>query len=163
MVDSVIAYIGLGSNLEEPISQIRLALQELDALDTCQLLEHSSLYRSEPIGPPGQPDYINAVAKIDTSLQPLELLDVLQGLERQHHRIRRERWGPRTLDLDLLLYADQLIEHPRLTVPHCRIAERAFVCYPWLEISPGQVIPGMGRLKDLATGLSAQGLERLGE
>ncbi len=160
MADSVIAYIGMGSNLEGPVDQIQRAFEELDLLASSSLLAHSSLYSSLPVGPAGQPDYINAVAKLDTQLSALSLLDALQGIEQAHLRVRKERWGPRTLDLDLLMYGDQLIEHPRLQVPHCRIPERAFVLLPWLEIEPELEVPGMGSLSNMAEQADSKGLRR---
>jgi 2-amino-4-hydroxy-6-hydroxymethyldihydropteridine diphosphokinase len=160
MADSVIAYIGLGSNLETPVEQIRRALKELDLLADTSLLAHSSLYSSLPVGPAGQPDYINAVAKIRTRLAALDLLDSLQAVEQAHRRIRLERWGPRTLDLDLLMYADQIIEHPRLQVPHCRIPERPFVLIPWQEIEADLDVPGMGSLASMAGHADTTGLQR---
>src|SRR5690625_6610165 len=101
------AYIGLGSSLENPRNQVTAALDELNQLPRCRLVAASKLYQSEPLGPP-QPDFINAVAALETTLSPLELLDQLQELEQRHQRVRREHWGPRTLDLDLLLYGDQI-------------------------------------------------------
>ncbi|WP_417227427.1 2-amino-4-hydroxy-6-hydroxymethyldihydropteridine diphosphokinase [Amphritea sp.] len=134
-------YIGLGSNLEHPVTQVATALLELERLDHCRALVHSSLYRSDPVGPPGQPDYINAVASVETTLSPIELLDALQAIEQQHQRVRIQHWGPRTLDLDLLLYGDQQISSERLTVPHPFIQARNFVLYPLAEIAPEVHIP----------------------
>jgi 2-amino-4-hydroxy-6-hydroxymethyldihydropteridine diphosphokinase len=162
MSGAVRAYIGLGSNLEDPRRQVRTAMAELDALPYTRLLARSSLYRSDPMGPPDQPDYINAVAAVDTLLTPLALLDALMGVERAHGRIRNAtRWGPRTLDLDLLVYGEGIISEVRLTVPHPGIAERAFVLLPLLEIAPGLEIPGRGRVAALAAGLAGGGIERL--
>ena len=113
------------------------------------------------MGPPGQPDYINAVALIATTLEAHELLDRLQALEHQHQRIRQQHWGPRTLDLDLLLYADQRIGTERLTVPHPHMSERSFVLYPLAEITPGLVFPDGTPLSDLLAGCPMGTLERL--
>jgi 2-amino-4-hydroxy-6-hydroxymethyldihydropteridine diphosphokinase len=159
----VIAYVGLGSNLEQPSRQVTDALHELAGLPQSRLMAHSSLYRSRPVGPANQPDYINAVACITTHLTAESLLDALQALESRHGRVRSgERWGPRTLDLDLLLYADSRIDTPRLQVPHPRMAERAFVLVPLVEIAPGELlIPGKGGLKALLTRISEQDVERL--
>jgi len=143
------AYIGLGSNLADPQAQLQRAFTELAQLLHSQLLARSSLYRSTPMGPPDQPDYLNAVAALETTLPPLDLLAQLQALETAHQRVRGERWGPRTLDLDLLLYADQTIDLPTLTVPHPGLCERNFVLYPLAEIAPGLVIPGFGALGEL--------------
>lgn len=129
-----LAYIGLGSNLEEPVRQVRQALDELGELPLCQRVAHSSLYATSPVGPQDQPDFINAVAAIETKLSPLALLDQLQALEQRHRRRRLRHWGPRTLDLDLLLYAQHTIEHPRLRVPHPYMHERAFVLVPLEEV-----------------------------
>ncbi len=155
------AYIGLGSNLEDPIQQVRTAFDELGAIDKTQLITHSSLYRSDPVGPAGQPDYINAVAEIETQLEPLTLLHALQAIEQTHRRVRLERWGPRTLDLDLLVYADQQVNKPDLIVPHIMIAERAFVLYPLAEIAPDLQIPGLAPMSELLEQSSQKGLTKL--
>ncbi|NDL70944.1 2-amino-4-hydroxy-6-hydroxymethyldihydropteridine diphosphokinase [Vreelandella alkaliphila] len=129
-----LAYIGLGSNLDDPISQIRHALSELGELPLCQLVATSSLYTTRPVGPQDQPDFINAVAALETKLSPLALLDQLQALEQRHRRRRLQHWGPRTLDLDLLLYDQEMIKRPRLQVPHPYMHERAFVLVPLEEL-----------------------------
>lgn len=159
----VTAYVGLGSNLDDPRRQVAEALKELEALPESRLLAHSSLYRSQPVGPADQPDYINAVAALTTALTPEALLDGLQSLENRHGRLRTgERWGPRTLDLDLLLYADRRLDTVRLQLPHPRMAERAFVLVPLAEIAPGDLtIPGAGRLDLLLSRLSEDVVERL--
>jgi 2-amino-4-hydroxy-6-hydroxymethyldihydropteridine diphosphokinase len=131
-----LAYIGLGSNLASPIEQVRQALNELATLPLCRLVASSSLYASRPLGPQDQPDFINAVAALETRLSPLALLDQLQALEQQHRRRRQRHWGPRTLDLDLLLYGNEHINAPRLRVPHPQMASRAFVLAPLTEIAP---------------------------
>lgn len=131
-----IAYIGLGSNLASPIEQVRQALEGLATLPLSRLVISSSLYASRPVGPQDQPDFINAVAALETRLSPLALLDQLQALEQQHRRRRQRHWGPRTLDLDLLLYGNELIETPRLSVPHPQMTARAFVLAPLAEIAP---------------------------
>jgi len=138
----VTAFIGLGSNLEDPEAQLRAALLELAELPDTRLIARSPFYRSAPVGPPGQPDYINAVAALDTRLQPQELLAGLQAIEQAHGRRRAGlRWGPRTLDLDLLLHGDQALSTPALTLPHPRLTERAFVLRPLADIAPGLVLP----------------------
>ena len=144
-----ICYIGLGSNLEDPRQQVSDALKELQEISNTELLSHSLLYRSDPVGPPGQPDYINAVAKINTSLEPEELLDALQAIEQAHQRVRIEHWGPRTLDLDLLLYDNDEIDTERLKVPHPFMTERSFVLYPLAEIEPNLVLPKGDHLSDI--------------
>ncbi|MFW1677226.1 2-amino-4-hydroxy-6-hydroxymethyldihydropteridine diphosphokinase [Pontibacter sp. JAM-7] len=151
MTDPVICFIGLGSNLAEPTGQVRQALQELSDLPDTQLLKASSLYSSSPVGPQDQPDFINAVAAITTTLPAHDLLDQLQALEQAHHRIRERHWGPRTLDLDLLLYGEQTIATHRLQVPHPCMPERNFVLYPLAEIAPECLIPGFGPLSKLLT------------
>lgn len=155
------AYIGLGSNLEEPVQQVRTALKELDQIKLTRLVQHSSLYRSDPVGPAGQPDYINAVAEIKTRLEPMPLLRALQAIEQDHDRVRIQRWGPRTLDLDLLVYADQKINEPDLIVPHMMIAERSFVLFPLAEIAPDIQIPGLAPMAELLKNSSQKGLSKL--
>ena len=147
-------YIGLGSNLNDPVAQIKTALAALDAIpETCRV-QHSSLYRSAPLtlnATVMQPDYINAVAALDTQLEPMQLLAELQALEQRQGRTRSaERWGARTLDLDLLLYADWQCKSEELTVPHPRLHERSFVLYPLLEIAPDLYVPGQGSVRELA-------------
>lgn len=147
----MLAYIGLGSNLDAPAEQIKTALIDLRSLPATQLLKTSSLYASPPMGPQDQPDYINAVALLDTSLPAHELLDALQAIEQQHGRQRKRHWGERTLDLDILLYDRQMIEDERLSVPHPGLTQRAFVVYPLLEIAGDIMIPGQGNLQAIAT------------
>jgi 2-amino-4-hydroxy-6-hydroxymethyldihydropteridine diphosphokinase len=155
-----IAYIGLGSNLDAPIEQVRQALSELDMLPLSRLLASSSLYTSRPVGPQDQPDFINAVAALETLLSPLALLDQLQALEQQHRRRRQRHWGPRTLDLDLLLYSNTLINTPRLRVPHPQMTARAFVLAPLAEIAPSLELHQQPLITWLARS-EVTGLERL--
>jgi 2-amino-4-hydroxy-6-hydroxymethyldihydropteridine diphosphokinase len=159
----VTAYVALGSNLAHPMSQVTDALGELARLPASSLIARSSLYRTPPLGPADQPDYINAVACLSTTLASECLLDELQALEQVHGRVRDgARWGPRTLDLDLLLYGEEIIDTLRLQVPHPRIAERAFVLYPLASIAPGDLwIPGHGSLGSLIQSLSEDGIERI--
>jgi 2-amino-4-hydroxy-6-hydroxymethyldihydropteridine diphosphokinase len=157
------AYIGLGSNLQQPAAQLRRALEALVRIPGSRLQTQSRLYRSRPLGPQDQPAFVNAVAELSTRLAPLELLDRLQALEliqgREHGG---PRWGPRTLDLDLLLYGDRRIELPRLRVPHPGLAEREFVLYPLLEIAGSELtVPGLGRLGELVARCPRNGLEPL--
>lgn len=158
-------YIGLGSNLAEPREQLRGALKALAALPASQLVDVSSLYASDPLGPTDQPRYNNAVAALETALTPLELLDALQAIERAQGRERKaERWGPRTLDLDILLFGDQSIDVPRLKVPHYHLHARAFVLYPLAEVAPDALRLADGRfLADLLAACPFEGLERLSE
>ncbi len=156
------AFIGLGANLDDPVRHVADALTALGDLPSTRLVRRSGLYRTPPMGPPGQPDYINAVAAIDTGLAALDLLDHLQALERAHGRDRRgERWGPRTLDLDILLFGDRRIDHPRLCVPHAGLHERTFVLYPLAEIAPDLDVPGRGPLHALLALCPADGIVRL--
>ena len=159
----VTVYIGLGSNLDRPIEQINLALHELSKLPDTQCLQHSSLYQTQPVGPQKQADFINAVAMLSTGLAAESLLDECQKLEQGHQRTRTgERWGPRTLDLDLLLFDGQRIATSRLLIPHPQIANRAFVLVPLAEIAPLElVIPGLGVLGELLNKVDVDGVRRL--
>lgn len=158
---TVTAYIGLGANLDEPVRQLRAALAELAQLPESRLLRASSLYRNPPMGPQDQPDYVNAVAALETALEPEALLDRLQALEQAHGRRRERRWGARTLDLDLLLYGQVQLATPRLTVPHVGVQERVFVLLPLSEIAPELVFPdGTPLARCLAT-VSLAGLVRI--
>lgn len=155
-----LAYIGLGSNLEDPYTQIMRAFAELDALSQTHLLQRSPIYSSKPVGP-AQPDYTNAVALLDTHLEPLALLEALQGIEQAHQRIRVQHWGPRTLDLDLLLYDDQLIASERLTVPHPFLTQRSFVLYPLADITPDLHLPDGSQLSHWLSLCPPDGLIKL--
>ena len=142
-------FIGLGSNLDEPLKQVSDALRELAQLPQTKLLRHSQLFRSDPVGPAGQPDYINAVAEIETELTPIQLLDQLQAIEQAHQRRRIVHWGPRTLDLDILLVNSETIATERLKVPHPYMHEREFVLYPLAQIAPDLKLPDGRRLEQL--------------
>jgi len=144
----ITATIGLGANLNDPAAQIDRALAELDNLPATRLLARSSLYASAPIGYADQPDFVNAVAQVETELAPRALLAALLHLEHRHGRARSFRNAPRTLDLDLLLYDGAHFHEDGLTLPHPRMQERCFVLLPLLEIAPGTVIPGQGRVAD---------------
>lgn len=158
-------YIGLGSNLAEPREQLRCALMALDALPDCHLVAASSRYVSDPLGPADQPRYNNAVAALDTGLSPLQLLDALQAIELAQGRERKaDRWGPRTLDLDILLFGERMLDEPRLTVPHYHLHARAFVLYPLAEIAPQNLqLPDGRRLAELLSACPFEGIERLDE
>ncbi|OHC22644.1 MAG: 2-amino-4-hydroxy-6-hydroxymethyldihydropteridine diphosphokinase [Pseudomonadales bacterium RIFCSPHIGHO2_02_FULL_60_43] len=157
-------YIGLGSNLATPIEQLRSALAALAALPQTDLIAQSSFYSSDPLGPADQPRYVNAVAALDTELSPLALLDALQTIELEQGRTRKaERWGPRTLDLDILLFGERLLDEPRLTVPHYHMHARAFVLYPLAEIATGLKLPDGRALIELLGACPYAGLERLSE
>ncbi|MFL7965993.1 2-amino-4-hydroxy-6-hydroxymethyldihydropteridine diphosphokinase [Pseudomonas kielensis] len=154
-------YIGMGSNLAEPAEQLRSAVQALAQLPDTQLAGISAFYQSDSLLP-GQPRYTNAVAALDSHLAPLDLLDALQAIETGQGRERLERWGPRTLDLDILLFGDRLIDEPRLKVPHYHMQARAFVLYPLAELAPADLRLADGRLlKDLLAACPFVGLERL--
>lgn len=158
-----VAYIGLGANLDDPVRQVRTALDELGRLPGTRLEAVSPLYRTAPVGPPGQPDYVNAVARLSTGLPPRELLAALQGIERVHGRERNgTRWGPRPLDLDILLYDDCQIDEPGLKIPHPEIASRAFVLVPLADVAPPELsIPGQVAFQDLLVRCARDGVTPL--
>ena len=155
------AHIGIGSNQDDPVRHVCDAIDELAALPSTRLAARSSLYRSAPIGGPEQSDFVNAVARLETGLAPDALLQSLHAIEQRHGRVRGERDGPRTLDLDLLLYADETVLAPGLQVPHPRMHERAFVLLPLEEVSPGLIVPGHGPVVALLRSLAGQRVERL--
>lgn len=157
----VTAYIGLGSNLENPVAQVHQAVAALGQRDGIELGPVSALYRSPPMGPQDQPEFVNAVTRVVTVLEPLALLDVLQAQEQAQARRRERHWGPRTLDLDLLLYGNQVLDTQRLTVPHPGLHLRAFVLYPLAELAPGIRIPGRGSLEELLAVCPRGGIRRL--
>lgn len=156
-------YLGLGSNLENPRAQLLKAIETLARLRDSTLLCCSSLYRSVPMGPQDQADYLNAVVKLQTGLSAECLLDELQAIENAHGRVRSRHWGPRTLDLDILLYGDEVIDSQRLQVPHPGIAARNFVLFPLAEIAGDLEIPGFGNVMELREQCPASGIERLAE
>lgn len=161
---SVRAYIGLGSNLAEPIRQIQHAIDALAVLPLSKLAARSSLYRSPALTLPDaapQPDYINAVAALDTTLDPQALFASLLKIEQDQGRQRHERWGARTLDLDLLLYGDLHWQNPTLTLPHYALTERAFVVIPLLEIAPALRLPDGRLLSECGAHLRTDTLQRL--
>lgn len=154
----VVAYIALGSNLQDPQRQVRAALRELGLLGNIRLLRTSSLYRSAPVGYSDQPDFVNAVAAVETRFGPKELLDSLLTMERRCGRVRDFPNAPRTLDLDIVLYGDLSVREPGLEIPHPRMHERAFVLVPLAEIAPDAVVPGRGPVKGLLAGVDAGSL-----
>jgi 2-amino-4-hydroxy-6-hydroxymethyldihydropteridine diphosphokinase len=155
------AWVGIGANLGDARAQVKDALARLAHLPGVRLLRASSLYRSAPIDSSGD-DYVNAVAELDTTLGAHALLAQLHAIEQAHGRERPYRNAPRTLDLDLLLYGDQVIANaPALIVPHPRMHERAFVLAPLAELAPGLEIPGRGRVADLLPGVAGQAIERI--
>ena len=153
-------HIGLGANLGDARATLEAARDALAALPGCTLVACSSWWRSAPLDASG-PDFLNGVVALDTTLSPLALLDALQAIERQHGRERPYRNAPRTLDLDLLLYGEQIITDSRLTVPHPRLLERAFVVYPLLEIAPQLTVPGFGPLGAALPAVQGQRVQRL--
>ena len=161
-MSAIEAYIGIGANLGDPVAQVRQACRDLaERLPESRLMACSRLYRNPPLGPQEQPDYVNAVACLHTRLSARGLLSALQAIERHHGRDRShnpQRWGPRTLDLDLLLFGDQVIHEPHLTVPHPGIAQRNFVLYPLLEIAPDLCIPQLGAVSALCAQQAADTL-----
>lgn len=156
-----IAYIGLGSNLEDPPNQLQRAFAALDRLPGTRVIKQSSLYRSAPLGNPDQPDFVNAVAKISTDLMPQALLQALLEIEHSHGRVRNFRNAPRTLDLDILLYDDAQLHEHGLTIPHPQMHLRAFVLQPLLEIAPDANIPAVGLAQRAIQDCQTQTLERL--
>jgi len=154
-------YVALGSNLNDPVAQVRAGAQALGKLPGTRLVCCSSLYRTAPVGVTEQPDFINAVCAADTSLPAGALMQALLDIERVHGRQRDIPGGPRTLDLDLLLYGELVCQQPGLTLPHPRLHARAFVLYPLAELAPGLSIPGHGRVETLLAGCTGQAIERL--
>ena len=155
------AFVALGANLDDPAAQVRAAFAALDRLPQTRLVAASSLYRTAPIGLAGQPDFINAVAEVATGLAPEALLDALLTTEAGFGRVRAEKNGPRTLDLDLLLYDELTLDRPRLHLPHPRLHLRAFVVAPLAEIAPDCRIPGRGTVAAWLPAVATQRIERL--
>ena len=156
-----LAYIGIGSNLDEPQSQVKRALQALAAVPRSRLVRQSSLYRSSPVGFAAQPDFVNAVAALETELDARGLLRELQAIETRQGRQRSFAHAPRTLDLDLLLFGDERCADAELVVPHPRMHERAFVLQPLVEIAPQASIPGHGSAIACLRRVSGQKVERI--
>ena len=154
-------FVGIGSNLDDPVSQVARATAALGEIPDTHLVCVSSNYLSEPFGPVDQPDFVNAVAELATALDVTVLFRHLQEIERLHGRVRGERWGPRVIDLDLLVYGRQIVSEPDLTVPHPGIAERNFVLLPLQEIAPELEIPGLGRIAELVSAAGESRISRL--
>ena len=162
MTDSNQAYVALGCNLGDRMSTLSSALKALRNHPDCNAVVCSSVYETAPMGPQDQPDYLNAVVGLQTTLSALHLLGELQHIEHLHGRVRdAERWGPRTLDLDLLLYANQIIDTPKLSVPHPGIAERSFVLLPLAELAPDLLVPDKGSVSRLLGQCRQNGIRRL--
>jgi len=159
----VAAYVGVGSNLSDPIYQVKAAMSELGELPSSRLLCRSSLYRSKPVGPPSQPDYINAVCALETTLLPEFLLLALQAIEHAQGRVRLgERWGPRVIDLDILMYGDWVVDKENLQIPHPELLKRAFVVVPLAEIAPDLILPSGESILTIRESCSMESIERLG-
>lgn len=159
-------YVALGANLQDPAGQLKNALLEMSETDGLQLVATSSFYSSEPMGPQDQPPFVNAVCRLECSLTPIALLDALQTIERDNGRHRdpargARHWGPRSLDLDILLYGDIVLNEARLTIPHPGVVKRSFVLLPLLEISPDIVVPGIGAAAEFAGSVEDFGIKKL--
>ncbi|WP_423839839.1 2-amino-4-hydroxy-6-hydroxymethyldihydropteridine diphosphokinase [Vibrio mytili] len=155
----ITAYIAVGSNLADPVNQTQQAIEALKALPDSEFIKASALYSSTPMGPQNQPDYINAVVAIHTRLTPIALLNCTQAIEQEQGRVRKdERWGPRTLDLDIILYGNEVINSERLIVPHYGMKEREFVLYPLAEIAPSLQLPDGTEVSELLKQVDRNGL-----
>jgi 2-amino-4-hydroxy-6-hydroxymethyldihydropteridine diphosphokinase len=155
------AYVALGSNLRDPAAQVKAGVEELAMLPDTRLVQVSSLYRTAPVGFLDQPDFVNAVALIETALTPRALLDALLAIERRYGRVRDFPNAPRTLDLDILLYGQQKISTESLTVPHPRLTERAFALIPLLQLDPFIAIPGKGPAHSFVPGVAGQAIKKV--
>lgn len=161
MADTLV-YIGLGANLAQPVQQLQRAVVALQNIKDTELVKVSGFYGSKPMGPQDQPDYVNAVAALTTRLSAEDLLTELQQIELEQGRQRKdERWGPRTLDLDILLFGHDIIQTERLTVPHYGMKQREFVLYPLAELDLNLVLPDGTKLSELLTTVPLNGLSRL--
>ena len=155
----ITAYIALGSNLDNPSLQLQRAVDDLDSVAGIKVTGVSRLYVSKPVGPQDQPDYCNAAVAVETRLEPLALLDAMQAIENSHGRVRTMRWGARTLDLDMILYGDQIIESKRLTVPHYQMHVRNFVVLPLFDLNPELKLPSGKLLAQLKNELGSDGID----
>ena len=156
-----IAFLGLGSNLDNPLDQLARAIKAIETIPATLLIHTSSFYKNRPVGPQDQPDFLNAVVSVETGLSPDKLLDYLQDIETRQGRKRNIHWGARTLDLDILLFGNEIINSARLVIPHPEMHRRAFVVQPLYEIEPDLVIPGQGPLKDLIQHISTDEMQRI--
>ncbi|WNO09464.1 2-amino-4-hydroxy-6-hydroxymethyldihydropteridine diphosphokinase [Teredinibacter sp. KSP-S5-2] len=161
MTNRVISYVGLGSNLANPLAQVEQACQCIEAIQSTQVLSRSPWYSSTAVGPGDQPDYVNGVIKIETELSADSLLDALQSIENQQGRTREIRWGARTLDLDILLYGNSIIMSERLEIPHPRIEERNFVVFPLYDLDSELLLPDGRKVAQLKHQLTSVGITRL--
>jgi len=155
------AYVAIGSNLGNPRERVAEACEHLAALPDTRLEARSRLYRTHPMGPQDQPDFVNAAAGMVTRKSPHEMLDALLGIERRMGRIREQRWGPRVIDLDLIWMAGSIVDDPGLTLPHPGVSMRNFVLYPLGDIAPTLDIPGHGRVLDLGRAAGGDGISPL--
>jgi 2-amino-4-hydroxy-6-hydroxymethyldihydropteridine diphosphokinase len=144
-MSNAIAYLGLGANLGDAKATIARAIEMIAGLPGTRVLARARLYRTKPVGPPGQPDYANTAVKIATGLSPRALLDAVKGIERALGRVPSERWGPRVIDVDLLLFGESSVAEPELTIPHAELANRRFVLAPLFDLAPELVVPGLGK------------------
>lgn len=158
-----IVYLGLGSNLAEPRENIRRAVAALKQLTATRYVTDSGLYLSKPMGPQDQPDFINAVAQIETRLSPMDLFAALQQIETDMGRVEERRWGPRLIDLDILLFGERIVDEPQLQIPHAGLATREFVLYPLHRLNPQLVIPLHGKLATMLAQCPQNGLQFVGE
>ncbi|MBQ34460.1 MAG: 2-amino-4-hydroxy-6-hydroxymethyldihydropteridine diphosphokinase [Candidatus Thioglobus sp.] len=157
----MLAFIGLGSNLQGPRKQINTALNSLDDLSETKVLRISGFYQSKPLLEIPGPDYLNVVCKIETRLSALDLLSQCQQIENKQHRVREIRWGSRTIDLDILVYGDEVISTKELIVPHPEMIKRNFVLLPLFEIEPELELPIFGKLKDLVAKVESSSITKL--
>ena len=155
------AYIGMGSNLESPLEQLRSASKALQTHPDIKSIQFSHVYNTTPIGPQDQPDYVNAAAKLTTTLTPIELLDLLQAIEHEHGRVRSVRWGARTLDLDILLYNQEVINTDRLIIPHNQLKVRNFVLIPLQDLTPELILPDGSTLDNLLSACPENKIQRI--
>lgn len=159
----VVAYIAIGSNLDSPRAHATAAVHDIGSLGDTRVMALSRWYLSQPLGPAGQPDYVNGVIQVETALSPEMLLNSLQTIEDRHGRIRSEHWGPRPLDLDILLYGNTSVATDILRIPHPHLAARNFVLYPLADIAPGLVLPDGTSLAELLANVSAAGIVPLSD
>ncbi|HEQ1857887.1 TPA: 2-amino-4-hydroxy-6-hydroxymethyldihydropteridine diphosphokinase [Providencia alcalifaciens] len=152
-------YIAIGSNLGEPLKQAQQAIAALDAIPNSRVVSTSSIYRTKPLGPQDQPDFLNLAVLLETDLEPEALLNYTQQIELDLGRVRKdERWGPRTLDLDIMLFGNRVIQTERLTVPHYGLKEREFMLYPLSDITPSLIFPDGEKLSERLTHVPRNGL-----
>lgn len=162
MMSAVLAYVGLGSNLDDPPARLRHALHACARLPATRVVRVSRLFSTPPWGRLDQPAFVNAAAELETGLDAERLLSGLQGIEREAGRTRIERWGPRVIDLDLLLYDARQIDRPGLRVPHPHLHERAFVLLPLADLVPARLVPGRGQVARLLAAVDCSGIQALG-